>query len=198
MFSKDKKLSALYEKVTAHFGVLPEIVAAQPSNYFGQLAESIIGQQLSNKVADVIVARVKAAVGGSLQQDAVLALEHAQLKAAGLSGAKAQYIINCALAWKEKKVEPHLLQQMDAETVIATLTQIKGVGRWTAEMFLIFTLARKDIFSVGDYGLRKAVAREYRIPITAKPSEFLKIAENWSPQRSLASRILWKSLELTD
>lgn len=198
MFPKDKKISALYQRVTTHFGVLPEIVVAQPSNYFGQLAESIIGQQLSNKVADVIVARVKNVVGGNLQPETILALEHAQLKSAGLSGSKAQYITNCALAWKEKKVVPEVLVQMDDETVINTLTQIKGVGRWTAEMFLMFTLGREDIFSAGDYGLRKAVAREYGIPITAKPSEFLRIAENWTPQRSTASRILWKSLELTN
>lgn len=193
---EDPILQRIHTEVTEKFGSLAPITIGKPETYFGSLAESIIGQQLSNKVADVITERVKTAVGGQWQPKIVFEMPIEQLLQAGLSSAKANYLKNIAEAWLNGTITPHVLTEMEDEEVIERLITIKGVGRWTAEMFLIFTLGRPDVFSVGDYGLRKAISRYYDIPMTAKPTAFLEITHSWQPHRSTASRILWKSLEL--
>ncbi len=192
---QDPTLASLYTVVTAQFGELPVIIPAASDQYFGKLCESIVSQQLSTKVADVIEARVKLAIGGEWHPEKVLVSETEVLRAAGLSNAKASYIKNIAQVWVDGSVVAEHLTTMTDEEIITELVKIKGVGRWTAEMFLIFTLGRSDVFSVGDYALRKATAQLYNLDIKAKPAEFLSISQNWSPNRSLASRILWKSLE---
>lgn len=192
----DPRLVTIHQKVTDQFGELSVLVPAQADEYFGRLAESIISQQLSTKVADVIEARVRTAIGGSWQPELVLQTDSELLRAAGLSYAKVSYVRNIAQAFNDGMIDSVVLGTLRDEEVIAQLVQVKGVGRWTAEMFLIFTLARPDIFSVGDYGLRKAMSLVYGIDIKAKPALFLEIANKWQPNRSLASRILWKSLEL--
>lgn len=192
----DSILDGIRTQVVTSFGELPPIIPAQPNDYFGKLCESIISQQLSTKVADIIAARVRTTVGGTWNPESVLKIGHDSLRAAGLSNAKANYVKNIALAWAEGTINSEkLASQSDAE-VIAELVTIKGVGQWTAEMFLIFTLGRPDVFSAGDYGLRKAISTAYTIDMKAKPATFLAISESWQPQRSLASRLLWKSLEL--
>lgn len=196
MTFSDSQLDTLYAEVIVHFGELQTLPPTPEDQYFGKLAGSIVSQQLSTKVADVIEARVLQVVGGKWETDKVLATPPEQLRAAGLSNAKVSYIRNIAEAWSDGTVQPELLGRMEDEAVIEKLVTIKGVGRWTAEMFLIFTLARPDVFSVGDYGLRKAMSVLYGMDVKAKPAEFLAITQTWQPHRSLASRILWKSLEL--
>lgn len=192
----DKTLQAVYQRVQTELGPLHQIRSVEPSAYFKSLCESIVSQQLSVKVADVIFARLESLVGEDFVPQSVTKLEHEHLRSVGLSNAKAQYIQNIAHAWETGLINPFSLQELEAEQVIEQLVQIKGVGRWTAEMFLIFTLGRPDIFSVGDYGLKKAISNIYNVPITSKPGVFLEISTAWSPHRSLASRVLWKSLEL--
>ncbi|MBP7768827.1 DNA-3-methyladenine glycosylase 2 family protein, partial [Candidatus Woesebacteria bacterium] len=148
----DPVLNALTHEVITTFGELPEIVPANEGDFFGSLCESIISQQLSTKVADVITARVKTVVGGSWIPEAVLQTDYELLKGAGLSGSKVNYIQNVATAWSTGSVDPQHLTSAEPEEVITQLVQIKGVGRWTAEMFLIFTLGKTDVFSAGDYG----------------------------------------------
>lgn len=192
----DPTLQKLHTRVKQELGPLTPRPPAPPEQYFEALVESIVSQQLSIKVADVIFARVKETVGGGFSPQEVLRSDVERLRGAGLSYSKASYIQNIARAWEEGLVEPALLAELEDEAVIEALVQIKGVGRWTAEMFLMFTLGRQDVFSVGDYGLRKAISIAYNLPIDSKPKIFLELAEKWSPNKTLASRILWKSLEL--
>jgi DNA-3-methyladenine glycosylase II len=196
MIFLDPQLHQLHEKVVAAFGKLSDIEPSPSEQYFGKLAGSIVSQQLSTKVADVIESRVLTAIGGEWQPKNVLATPPDLLRSAGLSGAKVQYIKNIAQTFNEGTVAAESLTDLEDEIVIEQLTKIKGVGRWTAEMFLIFTLGRPDIYSVGDYGLKKAVCQLYKLEMTIKPAQLVDISTHWHPQRSLASRILWKSLEL--
>lgn len=192
----DPILTELHTKVTEANGNIEPIIAAKPSDYFERLVESIVSQQLSVKVADVIFNRLKTTVGTDFSPATIIATDHEILRSVGLSNAKATYVRNIAESWTNGLIQPENLHNMADEDLIEHLVQIKGVGRWTAEMFLIFTLGRPDIFSVGDYGLKKAISQAYNIPMESKPIVFLDIANHWQPQRSLASRILWKSLEL--
>lgn len=189
-------ISNLYKKIKKIHGDITPITPANPEQYFERLVESIVSQQLSVKVADIIFERLKKLIGSDFSPLRVLATDHESLRLVGLSNAKAIYIQNIAENWTNGTIQPSLLSSMTDEEVILHLVQIKGVGRWTAEMFLIFTLGRADIFSVGDYGLKKAISLAYNIPITSKPDEFLNLSNNWQPHRSLASRILWKSLDI--
>lgn len=193
---QDPILISLEKKVSATFGELAEIKTVNPDQYFFNLCESIISQQLSIKVADTITARVKKLVGEPFSPEPVLKISEDAFRKVGMSYAKARYIRAVAEVWQSGLIEPYQIKGMPDETVIEHLTQIKGVGRWTAEMFLIFTLGRPDVFSVGDYGLRKALTKTYGLDIKIPPTELLKITDHWKPHRSLASRILWKSLEL--
>jgi DNA-3-methyladenine glycosylase II len=189
-------MHSIHERVTTHFGSLAEISLLSEDQYFWNLCESIIGQQLSEKVAPQIVARVRAVLKEDLRPENVLATPDDTLRAAGLSYSKISYLKNVARFWDESSILPKDFSQMENEDLIVHLTQIKGVGRWTVEMFLIFTLGKPDVFSPGDYGLRRAILREYKLPDTTSPKEMAALAEQWSPHRSLASRLLWKSLEL--
>lgn len=193
----DPILNALYDQVVAEFGPLKLGPALAEDHYFTDLVESIISQQLAAKVATTISGRVHQAVGDDFFPTTVLATPMEKLRAAGLSNAKASYIRNIAEAWQSGQVIPSELTDLPAEEVIVKLSEIKGVGRWTAEMFLMFCLARPDIFSAGDYGLRKAMMRAYNLPEDTKPAVFATMAEQWQPHRTLASRVLWKSLELS-
>ncbi|HEX9817617.1 MAG TPA: DNA-3-methyladenine glycosylase [Patescibacteria group bacterium] len=192
----DPIIRKLHQRVEEQLGPFPSFKPARPNEYFESLVESVVSQQLSTKVADTIFGRVKALTAKDFSPQKLLAISIEDLRQAGLSYAKASYVQNIAKAWEEGLVEPQALKDLEDEAVIEQLVQIKGVGRWTAEMFLMFTLARPDIFSVGDYGLRQAVSRAYDLPATSQPSAFEQLAKRWSPHRTLASRILWKSLEL--
>jgi DNA-3-methyladenine glycosylase II len=188
-------MAELQRKVDVH-QPLAELPVRGPEQYFWDLCESILGQQLSEKVAPQIITRVRTTLNHELSPEKVLSTTDNDLRAAGVSYAKISYLKNVATAWQNGNILPQELHTLDDETVIEKLITIKGVGRWTAEMFLIFTLGRKDIFSAGDYGLRRAILLAYGLPPETKPKVLTALAENWSPHRSLASRILWKSLDL--
>lgn len=154
---------------------LSEIIPSK--NYFEALCESIVSQQLSIKAADTIWSRVQPKINN------VLNIPDQQLRDCGLSWAKIKYIKDLA----SKNLDFSKIDTMTDQEVIAHLTQVKGIGPWTAEMFLIFTLGRPDVFSQGDLGLRNAIKKLYK----RKPN-----VKKWSPFKSYASRILWKSLEM--
>lgn len=192
----DPTLIFLHQRITTELGDLVDLPIYSPDQYFWNLCQSVMGQQLSEKVAPKIIERVETAVNHDYSPQNILGTPIEKLRAAGLSNAKANYLHNIAEAWQTKKIIPAQLQSMTDEEVIQTLVQIKGVGKWTAEMFLMFTLGRPDIFSLGDYGLRRALSIHYQLPIKASAEEILQITNLWQPHRSFASRILWKSLEL--
>ena len=157
-----------------------------PSEPFASLVRSVIGQQLSVRAADSIEARVRGAAPG-LSAPELAALSPDSLRALGLSWAKVRTLHALAARTAEGTLDFAALQGQDDESVIAALSGVPGIGRWTAEMFLMFAFARPDVFSWGDAGLRAAVRRLYGQ--AAGP----QVALAWSPYRSLAARYLWRA-----
>jgi DNA-3-methyladenine glycosylase II len=160
------------------------------------LVDAIASQQLSVKAAATIVGRVEALVPGERRPTPaeLLALPDETLRACGLSGAKTRYVKDLAARWLDGSLEPGRLPEMPDEEVIEHLTRVKGIGRWTAEMILIFTLARPDILPVDDLGLRVAVQRAYGLAERPGRAELTEIGEAWRPFRSAATLYFWRSL----
>jgi DNA-3-methyladenine glycosylase II len=158
-----------------------------------ELVESIISQQLSIKAADTIYKRFLILFNNNFPTiKQILEIDIEKLRSAGMSYSKAGYIKNIATAFKDKEIEIEKIVKMTDAEVIQALTKIKGAGKWTAEMILIFTLKREDIFSLGDAGLKRAIKNLYKLE---DEKEILKLSENWKPFRSHASWYLWRSLE---
>jgi DNA-3-methyladenine glycosylase II len=167
----------------------PEIGPVPHDKYFDSLVSSIIGQQLSVKAAATIESRVRGVVG-ELTPDEMSATDPTALRQAGLSGSKVSYLGHLADAFLDGTVIPQdLPAQTDAE-VIHTLTRIRGVGVWTAEMFLIFGLGRPDVWSAGDWGLTKGVRVFFGEDDT--PTH---IATRWAPYRSIAAWYIWEHID---
>jgi DNA-3-methyladenine glycosylase II len=165
--------------------------------YFEALAISIINQQLSTKAAATIVKRFIALFGKKFPQPAqVLKKADKTLRSAGLSFQKISYIKSLAKFIEKKTINFNKFKKLSDEEIIISLTQVKGIGRWTAEMFLMFCLARPDVFSHGDLGLKNAVKKWYKLDIKLQPKKYHLAVEKWKPHRTLAARYLWKSLEL--
>lgn len=185
---KDPILNKLYKKHGPHqFEDRSHLL-------YEKLVENIIGQQLSGKAADTIYSRFLSLFKHDRfpSFDELLKIDVEKLRSAGMSYSKASYIKNIAKAFKNKEIDIKKITKMTDEEVIQTLTKIKGVGKWTAEMILIFTLKREDIFSLGDAGLKRAIKNLYKLE---KDSDILKLSEKWKPKRSHASWYLWRSLE---
>jgi DNA-3-methyladenine glycosylase II len=163
------------------------------------LVDAIASQQLSVKAAATIVGRVERLGTEELRPspEAMLAIPDEALRGAGLSRAKVAYVKDLAAKWLDGTLEPDRFATLDDEEIIAHLTQVKGIGRWTAEMVLIFTLGRPDVLPVDDLGLRVAVQRAYGLEERPAREPLTRIAEPWRPYRSLATRYLWKSLNNT-
>lgn len=173
-------------------------------NHFRSLVESIVSQQLSVKASDTIFARfvdlfLKTGAIKSARSfpkpEQVLKMSEVKLRKVGLSGSKVKYIKDLAKKVHDKEVQLNRLHKIPDEEVIEHLVQVKGIGRWTGEMFLMFSLARPDIFSHGDLGLRNAIQKLYRFKQPPTTKQIEKIAQKWAPYRTLASRYLWKSLD---
>jgi DNA-3-methyladenine glycosylase II len=162
---------------------------------FDMLVRSIVYQQLSGKVAAVIFGRLLAAVKGELTPRRVLRLPHERMRALGLSNQKATYIRDLAERTKSGEVDFAALPGMSDEQVIETLTRVKGIGVWTAQMFLIFALKRMDVLPVGDLGVRAAIKKAYGLEELPKPVDMEELARAWRPYCSVASWYLWRSLD---
>ena len=161
---------------------------------FGTLARSIVGQQISVKAADAVWGRFSAVVG-SVSPDAVLHTGMSGLQGCGLSSRKIEYVVDLARHFSEGRIEPGRWTTLDDETVIAELTDVRGIGRWTAEMFLIFNLMRPDVFPLDDLGLQKAVFLNYFDGEKQPRSVLAEAGERWRPWRSVATWYLWRSLD---
>lgn len=194
----DPTLFKLWNLITEQKLAPIEVVAKPDNQLFADLAESIVSQQLSIKAADTIWKRVVALLPDqNIIPSGFLALDVEALRGAGLSRSKAQYVKNVAEAVTIGLVDLPQLHHLELEQAVEQLTQIKGVGRWTAEMFLMFSLGREDVFSVGDLGLRRAIERWYGVEPDHKDlKKYLEISQKWQPYRTYASRVLWRSLEL--
>jgi DNA-3-methyladenine glycosylase II len=164
---------------------------------FHVLCTSIISQQLSVKAADTIQARVATAVlaGARFLPAHFIAAEIDLLRSAGLSNAKSKWLIGIAQAVHSGEFSFAKLRKLDDETAIEMLDALPGIGRWTAEMYLMFALSRRDIFSLGDVGLRNGVDRLFNDGQKLDDEATLAIAERWAPYRSIASWYLWRAME---
>lgn len=168
-----------------------------PRTHFEALVEAIISQQLSVKASDTIFGRFVALFPKQKfpKPEAVAKLSLPQFRKVGISGQKASYIKDLATRVAKGQVKLQSLHRLDNEQVIFELTQIKGIGRWTAEMFLMFTLRRPDVFSYGDLGLRNAIQRLYKLKNPPTEQQLERISKKWAPHRTTAARYLWKSLD---
>ncbi len=165
---------------------------------FTTLARSIVGQQISVKAAQSVWDRFAAAVGGPshrLAPDAVLALDTPTLRGAGLSARKAEYLGDLARHFASGAVHVPQWQQMDDEAIIEELVAIRGIGRWTAEMFLIFHLMRPNVLPLDDLGLLKGISLGYFSGEPVSRAEAREVGEAWAPYRSVATWYIWRSLD---
>jgi DNA-3-methyladenine glycosylase II len=162
---------------------------------FETLARSIVYQQVSGKAAASILARVHQAVGPRFTANAVLRLTPEELRACGLSTQKTAYIRDLAEKVASRKLNFRRLAVLTDEEVIEHLTQVKGIGVWTVQMFLMFALERPNVFPQADLGVRNAIHRAYNLPETPKPADLLRISEPWHPYCSIATWYLWRSLD---
>ncbi|MGB2710956.1 MAG: DNA-3-methyladenine glycosylase [Conexibacter sp.] len=167
------------------------------TDHYGALVRAIVGQQLSTKAARSIYARLAERFGGRAPTPAeLLADDPEQLRAAaGLSRAKVSYLRSLAEHVIAGELELERLDEMPDADVAAELVAVKGLGLWTAQMFLMFQLKRPDVLPVGDLGIRRAVERAYALPGLPDPAQLTEIAEPWRPHRTLACRYLWRSLD---
>ncbi len=167
----------------------------RPADAYGALLRAIVGQQLSTKAARTIYLRVLDLFEGSTPApERLLEAGEADLRGAGLSGRKVEYIRDLAAHVLSGELELERLDELSDEEAIEEIVAVRGLGRWTAEMFLLFHLERPDVLSGGDLGIRKAVQIEYGLGEMPAPQRVLEIGEPWRPHRSLASLYLWESL----
>jgi DNA-3-methyladenine glycosylase II len=185
----DPVLRAIIERVgpcRMEFGV-PE---------FASVAEAIVYQQLNGKAAVTIFNRFVALAGDPLTPEGILKLSDAQLRAVGLSKQKSAYLKDLAKKTSDGLLNFARLPEMTDEEVIEHLTQVKGIGEWTAHMFLMFSLRRPNVLPTGDYGVQVAIKKHYKKRKLPKPKDMEKIARAWEPYRSVACWYMWRSLDI--
>ncbi|MFV1916905.1 MAG: DNA-3-methyladenine glycosylase [Patescibacteria group bacterium] len=185
---KDKYIGPLVKKF-GHCTLKPK----KKSEYFEDLVDAIVQQQLSLAAAATIFKRVKESLGGEVVPDKILRKRDETLRTCGLSYAKIRYLKNLSRKIESGKLKIESLGDFSDEEVMEELISVKGIGKWTAEMFLMFSLVRADIFPVDDLGLQNAFKKLIKRNI--KPDRMAKIAERWKPYRTIASWYIWRSLE---
>ena len=163
---------------------------------FASLAEAILYQQLNGKAAETIHNRFTALAGDPLTPEGILKLSDEQLRSVGLSRQKSAYLKDLAAKTAAGLLDFAKLPDLSDEEVIAHLTQVKGIGVWTAHMFLMFSLRRPNVLPTGDYGVQMAVKKHYRKRKLPKPKDMEKIARAWEPYRSVACWYMWRSLDI--
>jgi DNA-3-methyladenine glycosylase II len=167
------------------------------TDHLTTLVRAIVGQQLSSKAAATIFGRLRALFpDGQITVDGLRALDDAALRGVGLSSQKLAYLRDLSARIADGRLLLGELDELSDEQVIERLTAVKGFGRWTAEMFLMFRLQRPDVLPVGDLGICTAVQRIYRLRQRPKPKRLIRIGEAWRPYRSIACWYLWESLKL--
>ena len=191
----DPVLSKLIDEV----GVdgLGDARAGRPSDNYGALVRSIVGQQLSTKAARAIYTRLTDRFGGRTPtpQEVLDDDPEAMRAAAGLSHAKVKYLRSLAEHVLDGSLELGRLDDLPDDEVIAELTAVKGIGEWSSHMFLMFDLGRPDVLAVGDLGIRRAVQRAYGLAEMPTPARLTELAEPWRPYRTAACVLLWRSLD---
>jgi DNA-3-methyladenine glycosylase II len=193
----DRAKRALSRKDPILGGIMrahPRIFLARRGEPFLTLARAIVGQQISVKAAQSVWDRLVACVG-EMTPPSVLARERPLLRACGLSDRKTEYIADLAQHFADGRIHVHRWPQMSDEEIIAELIEVRGIGRWTAEMFLIFSLLRPDVLPLDDLGLQKGIRLSYFRGRKVSLRTMDKLAEAWRPWRSVATWYLWRSLD---
>jgi len=164
-------------------------------DYFGTLAQAIVFQQLAGRAANAIHGRFVALYDGKPTAEAILRTPVEDLRGAGLSGAKATSILDLALKTSDGTVPLERIDELDDDEIVTRLSAIRGIGRWTAEMFLIFRLRRPDVWPVDDFGVRKGYARIHDLPEPPKPKALVELGEIYRPYRSVAAWYCWRAVD---
>ncbi|MHB8937001.1 MAG: DNA-3-methyladenine glycosylase family protein [Thiobacillus sp.] len=188
------ELAAADPVMAALIARYPDAILANRGDPFQTLARAIVGQQISVKAADSVWARF-VGYAETIRPEHIATLEPDALAACGLSRRKAEYLRDLAGHFADGRVEPARWEKMEDEAVIAELIDVRGIGRWTAEMFLIFSLRRPDVWPVDDIGLQKAVATYYLAGERPTPTALRQHGERHAPWRTVATWYLWRSLD---
>ena len=186
---RDKVMARLIQQVG------PCTIRPGDLDHFAALARSILFQQLAGKAAAAIHARFRAGFSDGFTPAAVLAAPEEQFRAAGLSRAKMLSIVDLARRVDDGSVPLKDIDQLSDHDVIERLTTVRGIGRWTAEMFLIFQLRRLDVWPVDDYGVRKGYALAYQLKELPSPKELLALGERFRPYRTIAAWYCWRAVD---
>lgn len=194
-----KKAVAHLQKVDPVMAGVIRRVGKMPARYheptFATLVRSITFQQLNGKAAGTIHGRLVAAAGGTVTPESILKLAPRKMRACGLSRQKLAYIRDLAAKTKNGEVDFAALPKMRDAEVIEHLTRVKGIGEWSAQMFLMFALRRPDVLACGDFGVQAAIRKHYGKRKHPKPKDVAKIGRAWSPYSSLACLYLWRSMD---
>ena len=184
---KDKKLGKIID-------TYPKDFLFSKSDPFLTLARSIVGQQISVKAAQSVCDKLVLKIG-KINPEIIYRSHTNTLKSSGLSRQKVIYLKNLSFAFLNKDIKINLWSKMADDEIIEDLTQIKGIGQWTAEMFLIFNLCRADIFPLDDIGMIKGVCKVYNLKYPLERKKLIQIGNKWKPYRSVATWYLWRSLD---
>jgi DNA-3-methyladenine glycosylase II len=192
LMRRDPRLGALIKRVGRC-----RLQDSRTHDPFNSLVRAIMSQQLSGKAADTIHGRVIALAGGVQQMTParMLELEVTALRGAGVSRPKISYLRDLAERVQDGRLDLHALEHQHDEAVVVAITSVKGLGRWSAEMFLMFRLNRPDVFPVGDLGIVKGVQKLFGMKGRPAPRTMMRLAEPWRPYRSVAAWYLWRLLE---
>ena len=187
LISKDKKLG----KIISNY---PEDFLFSKSDPFYTLARSIVGQQISVKAAQAVWDKIENKAK-CIEPNYISKMHFMSLKSCGLSRQKIKYLKSLSSAFIQKKISPEKWKKYSDEDIINELVLIKGIGRWTAEMFLIFNLCRPDVFPADDIGLLRGICKCYNLNYPIKKEVAIKMSEDWKPYRSVATWYFWRSLD---
>ena len=182
---KDEKLSELIKKYK-------NLELVSRGDLFYTLIRSIIGQQISVKAASTVWSRLTEKVG-DINPENILSQEFEDLRKCGLSQRKVEYVIGIAESWGT--YSKYQWEEMDDEVLIEKLIQLRGVGRWTAEMILIFTLLRPDVFPIGDIGMIRGIEKSYNSGVKMSNDELYALSEKWKPWRTVACCYMWRTVD---
>ncbi len=196
----------MYKKAIEHFkitdpilhqtslSILPFELAVHPDPFY-RLTRSIVGQQLSVKAAATIFSRFENLFKNKfVNPNDLLKISDEKLREVGLSKQKTSYLKDLSEKVTKRELELNKFNEIDSEVIIEELVKVKGIGRWTAEMFLMFSLGRPDIFSYGDLGLQNAIMKVYKLKKKPTVKQMEKLSKKWSPFRTYAAMTLWRSL----
>lgn len=190
-----KKHDPILHEFANKFGALE--MKKNKRGHFEALVEAIVSQQLSVKASDTIFKRFVALFPGKKfpTPEQILTVSPEKMRTVGISNSKANYILDLSQKVYDNELKLRTLDKLDNEQVIEELTKVKGIGRWTAEMFLMFSLLREDVFSQGDLGLKNAIRNLYKLKAHPTETQLNNFLKKWSPYKTYAARYLWKSLD---